>query len=160
MRRLPIVAASLAIALIALAVLPSYAQPVPSSATSAYLAIVFRAAESPTAPATVPVPAASSTSTVTVSPSVALPANTPTVLAPSPSATTSSSAFPPVGPGTPTRTPTSKPIFTNGQDLWNCGDFGTWADSNVVYQANKPGDPNKLDQDDDSIPCETLPGAP
>ena len=129
--------------LVSLAFLPnSFAQPRVGS-TAEYLPAVFKFLPSPT-----------STSTPTVLP-------TGTVQA-SPTATSTSApqGFPTVGAGTPTRTPVDRPIFTSGRDVWNCSDFGTWNDANIVYQANLPDDPNKLDQDADGIPCETLPGAP
>jgi hypothetical protein len=47
-------------------------------------------------------------------------------------------------------------LDTNGADLYNCGDFDTWEEANAVFQANLPGDPNKLDNNDDGIPCESL----
>lgn len=42
----------------------------------------------------------------------------------------------------------------------DCGDFDNWADANEFYDAAKPGDPHRLDQDKDGVPCESLPGAP
>ena len=47
-------------------------------------------------------------------------------------------------------------LNTGGRDLYNCGDFATWAEANAVYQANLPGDPNKLDANDDGSPCDSL----
>lgn len=139
--------------LLALAALPiGYAQP-GLSRTAAYLPAVFRAAETPTRLATITpttgVIIATATRTATSSP-VATPTAT----------SGTSDGFPPVGPGTPTRTPVpaDRPIFTNGQDLWNCSHFDTWEDANFVFQANQPGDPNKLDQNNDGIPCEALIG--
>lgn len=52
------------------------------------------------------------------------------------------------------------PLRTGGQDLFNCDDFHTWDDAWAFYQVNFPGDPNRLDEDNDGIPCEDLPGAP
>lgn len=53
--------------------------------------------------------------------------------------------------------PAPNRLNTGGRDLYNCGDFATWAEANAVYQANLPGDPNDLDRDNDGIPCESLP---
>ena len=39
----------------------------------------------------------------------------------------------------------------------NCPDFTTQAEAQAVYNQN-PSDPNELDQDNDSIACEALPG--
>lgn len=67
-------------------------------------------------------------------------------------------------PAEPTATaaprPTRNPLNTGGVDRYNCTDFATWKEANAVFQANLPGDPNRLDNDDDGIPCENLPGAP
>jgi hypothetical protein len=54
----------------------------------------------------------------------------------------------------------SNPLNTHGRDIYNCGDFATYAEAYAVYKANLPGDPNRLDRDKDGIPCEDLPGAP
>lgn len=51
-------------------------------------------------------------------------------------------------------------LNTGGVDQYDCDDFATWEDANAAYRANLPGDPNRLDQDNDGIPCEMLPGAP
>ena len=44
----------------------------------------------------------------------------------------------------------------------NCSDFETWIEANEFFlQAGGPeGDPHRLDNDRDGIPCESLPGAP
>lgn len=54
----------------------------------------------------------------------------------------------------------SDPWFTAYTDTYDCSDFPTWSDANVVYRGNLPGDQNQLDADNDGIPCEALPGAP
>lgn len=51
-------------------------------------------------------------------------------------------------------------LRTGAQDLFNCDDFDTWEEAWRFYQANFPGDPNRLDEDKDGIPCEDLPNAP
>ncbi len=44
----------------------------------------------------------------------------------------------------------------------NCGDFETWVEANEFFlRAGGPeSDPHRLDNDNDGIPCESLPGAP
>lgn len=82
--------------------------------------------------------------------------------APNPAVTAASSATPTVA-STPTAQPNATPnpaYHTAGRDLYDCTDFSTWEEANQVYQANLPGDPNRLDNDNDGIPCESLPGAP
>ena len=92
-----------------------------------------------------------------------------------------SESAPPTEASTPTHVPVTKPppvaspvpptavpaptedrgpYFTDGWDKYNCGDFSTWAEANAAFQANQPGDPNRLDNDDDGIPCEGAAGAP
>jgi hypothetical protein len=56
--------------------------------------------------------------------------------------------------------PPNDGLNTQGHDIYNCSDFATWEEANAVYEANLPGDPNRLDQDNDGIPCESLSGAP
>lgn len=52
--------------------------------------------------------------------------------------------------------PASSRLNTNGANVYNCSDFGTYAEALAVYKANLPGDPNDLDRDNDGIPCESL----
>jgi hypothetical protein len=70
----------------------------------------------------------------------------------------------PVAPPPPTVPPTTPPVQppANPGDNVNCTDFATWAQANAYYQTYFPyyGDVARLDQDNDGIPCETLPGAP
>lgn len=90
------------------------------------------------------------------------PEETARPAAPNTAATAASGPTPTVA-STATAQPSSTPnpaYHTNGRDLYNCTDFSTWEEANQVYQANLPGDPNRLDNDNDGIPCETLPGAP
>jgi hypothetical protein len=58
----------------------------------------------------------------------------------------------------PTATP--RPLNTGGQDRYNCEDFATWQEADAVFQANKPGDPNRLDHNKNGVPCESLSGSP
>ncbi|HEU0020867.1 MAG TPA: excalibur calcium-binding domain-containing protein [Dehalococcoidia bacterium] len=46
-----------------------------------------------------------------------------------------------------------------GRVEYNCGDFLTYAEAKAVFDAY-PGDPYRLDGNEDGIPCEGLPGAP
>lgn len=56
--------------------------------------------------------------------------------------------------------PAASKYYTGGRDRYNCGDFATYAEAYAAFKANLPGDPNRLDRDNDGIPCESLPGAP
>ncbi len=125
---------TLACLLVGLASLPiGYAHPQAHYlAMAQYLPVVFKAANTPTV----------------------LPTNTRAPTVP-PTATLISTT-----PPQPTN-PADNPLYTNGRDEYNCTDFDTWADADAVFQANRDdGDPNRLDNDRDGIPCENLPGAP
>ena len=39
----------------------------------------------------------------------------------------------------------------------NCSDFATQAEAQRFYEQNGPGDPHRLDRDDDGVACESLP---
>jgi hypothetical protein len=125
------------------------AAPATSPATATSMPPTNTAIPSPT-----PEPA-----TATPEPTVA-PTDVPTAV---PSATPAPTAKP-----KPTAKPVPKPLVvpatsrlnTNGADHYNCGDFANYAEAYAVYKANLPGDPNRLDKDNDGIPCESLPGAP
>jgi hypothetical protein len=39
----------------------------------------------------------------------------------------------------------------------DCSDFGTQREAQEFYERNGPGDPHRLDRDNDGIACETLP---
>jgi hypothetical protein len=59
-----------------------------------------------------------------------------------------------------TRDPLGVPVENPG-DVRNCEDFATWAEANRWFWTyRRHADPAGLDDDGDSIPCETLPGAP
>jgi hypothetical protein len=59
-----------------------------------------------------------------------------------------------------TRDPLGVPIENPG-DARDCGDFAAWSDANRWFWTyHRHGDPALLDDDGDSIPCETLPGSP
>ena len=59
-----------------------------------------------------------------------------------------------------TRNPDQVPIVNPG-DVVNCSNFATWAEANVWFWTyHRFGDPAKLDQNNDNLPCESLPGAP
>ena len=42
----------------------------------------------------------------------------------------------------------------------NCGDFDTWQEAQVFYEAAAGGDPHQLDRDGNGVACESLPGSP
>ena len=48
------------------------------------------------------------------------------------------------------------PVVTDGADLWNCTDFETQQQAQMVYEANLPDDPNILDFDANGTPCDSL----
>ncbi len=59
-----------------------------------------------------------------------------------------------------TRDPNAVPLANPG-DAVNCTSFGTWAQANVWFWTyHRFGDPAKLDQNNDNVPCESLAGAP
>lgn len=58
-------------------------------------------------------------------------------------------------PGPP-RTLFGLPVRTEGQDLWDCTDFETWEQAKLVYDANRPQDPNILDFFLTGVPCQSL----
>ena len=49
-----------------------------------------------------------------------------------------------------------KAVVTDGADLWNCTDFESWEQAQMVYEANLPDDPNILDFDANGTPCDSL----
>ncbi len=63
---------------------------------------------------------------------------------------------------TPEPTPTfpatlfGKAVVTDGADLWNCTEFETHQQAQMVYEANLPDDPNILDFDANGTPCDSL----
>ena len=65
-------------------------------------------------------------------------------------------------PPPPTTTTTTKPIPPNPGDSKNCSDFATWSQAQAWFNTYYPhyGDVARLDQDNDLIACEGLPGAP
>lgn len=64
--------------------------------------------------------------------------------------------------GPPTTQPPAPTPPGNPGDTKNCGDFANYAQAKAWFDTYFPyyGDVAKLDQDNDGIPCETLPGAP
>lgn len=38
----------------------------------------------------------------------------------------------------------------------DCSDFSSWREAQDFYEANGPGDPHRLDADNDGIACERL----
>lgn len=67
---------------------------------------------------------------------------------PQPPAVMPSPAAPP-----PTVAPSSLPTCTSGD--CDCGDFTTWEQAQAVLDAS-PGDPHRLDGDNDGVACESL----
>lgn len=39
----------------------------------------------------------------------------------------------------------------------DCSDFRSWAEAQEFYERSGPGDPHRLDADNDGIACEALP---
>ncbi len=48
------------------------------------------------------------------------------------------------------------PIVTGGRDLYSCHQFDSWEQAQAVYEANLPGDPNRIDSDANGVACEKL----
>ena len=82
---------------------------------------------------------------------VTTPASTSPVAPPSPTPAPEPELF--VEPVAP---PASVEYYTDGRDLYSCRDFDSWEEAQQVYQANLPGDPNKIDIDRNGIACEAL----
>ena len=47
------------------------------------------------------------------------------------------------------------PSWAQGGDR-DCSDFRSWPEAQAFFEANRPGDPHRLDADNDGIACETL----
>ncbi len=140
---------------------------VPAIPTSTSVAPAPTATSAPPAATSTQPPAPTATSAATVQQLVAtqppaaavIPTTAPTQ-APLPIST-------PVPPAPPTATrippaPTATRAPTGGYlpgNAYNCGDFANYAQAKAYFDA-VPGDPSKLDADNDGIPCESLPGAP
>ncbi len=80
--------------------------------------------------------------------------------APAPDAVAERSAEDQAEDESPVVTLLGKPVLTGGADMWNCVNFESWEQADLVYRANWPLDPNILDFDGNGVPCESLPGAP
>ena len=52
--------------------------------------------------------------------------------------------------------PPSTQYVTDGRDRYSCSDFDSWEEAQAACEANLPGDPNKIDIDQDGIACEAL----
>jgi hypothetical protein len=50
--------------------------------------------------------------------------------------------------------PVPSPHFTDGVDRYNCRDFATYADAQEALLVNEPGDPNRIDMNQNRIACE------
>lgn len=63
----------------------------------------------------------------------------------------------PTSEATATATPPPAVQYvTDGRDRYNCSDFDSWEEAQAAYEANLPGDPNRIDIDRDGIACEAL----
>lgn len=49
----------------------------------------------------------------------------------------------------------SGPAWAQAGDR-DCSDFRSWQEAQAFYEANRPGDPHRLDADNDGIACESL----
>jgi hypothetical protein len=49
------------------------------------------------------------------------------------------------------------PNIALGQADRDCSDFNTQEEAQRFYERSGPGDPHRLDRDNDGIACETLP---
>lgn len=69
---------------------------------------------------------------------------------------------PPPTPPTPPTPPSPPSPPANPGDSKNCSDFANWAQAKAWFDTYFPyyGDIARLDQNNDGIPCESLPGAP
>ena len=56
----------------------------------------------------------------------------------------------------PAPAPAPPQYVTDGRDRYSCSDFDSWEEAQAAYEANLPGDPNKIDIDRDGIACEAL----
>ena len=65
-------------------------------------------------------------------------------------------ATPTIGPEP---SPTSDPCGPCAATDCNCADFSTWEQAQACFES-RPGDPFRLDGDNDGVACESLPGAP
>ncbi|PKN77901.1 MAG: hypothetical protein CVU47_12995 [Chloroflexi bacterium HGW-Chloroflexi-9] len=45
-------------------------------------------------------------------------------------------------------------FFTNGADRYNCRDFSSYADAQEALRVNRPGDPNRIDMNNNNQACE------
>ena len=50
--------------------------------------------------------------------------------------------------------PSDSPFFTNGVDRYNCRNFTSMADAQEALEVNRPGDPNRIDGNNNGQACE------
>lgn len=50
--------------------------------------------------------------------------------------------------------PSDSPFFTNGADRYNCRNFTSMADAQEALEVNRPGDPNRIDGNNNGRACE------
>lgn len=48
------------------------------------------------------------------------------------------------------------PLFTNGADRYNCSHFASYAEAQDALRVNRPGDPNRIDMNNNGIACEDV----
>ena len=130
------------------------ATPTSTASDAATATPTSTASDAATATPTLARAAPAATATATAAPSTATPAAPTSEATPTATATAT-----PTTVSTPA-VATPDPLHTGGADAFNCGGFSTWRAAQDVYEANLPGNPNKLDQDNDGVACEGLPGAP
>lgn len=108
------------------------------------------AATTDTDPTPTPEPAESSSTPEPTATATAAATATPTPVA------TAEPTAEPTAVVEPAATATAVQYFTDGRDRYNCKDFDSWEEAQAAYEANLPGDPNKIDIDRNGIACEAL----
>lgn len=53
-----------------------------------------------------------------------------------------------------TAAPSESPFFTDGADRYNCRNFTSMADAQEALEVNRPGDPNRIDGNNNGQACE------
>ncbi len=48
----------------------------------------------------------------------------------------------------------TSPFFTDGADRYNCRNFTSMADAQEALEVNRPGDPNRIDGNNNGLACE------
>ena len=113
--------------------------------------------ETPTLPTPTPVPPSPTHVSATTTPTPISSMPTPVVVTPTP--------VPPTSGQTPLKTPipTPHPTSPEAEEAdHRCSDFDSWRESQEFFEAagGPNSDPHGLDENNDGIACESLPGAP